>query len=51
MADDAIFTQVYGMTETTCTVTMFPFPEDDKTDSVGYIVPNLDANIVDAEHG
>lgn len=43
MADDGPFTQVWGMTETSCIATMFPFPEHDDTGSVGRLIPNLEA--------
>lgn len=43
MADDAPFTQVWGMTETSCIATMFPYPEHDDTGSVGRLIPNLEA--------
>jgi acyl-CoA synthetase (AMP-forming)/AMP-acid ligase II len=39
----APFTQVWGMTETSCIATMFPYPEDDNTGSVGRLVPNVEA--------
>lgn len=31
MADGSPFTQVWGMTETSCIATMFPYPEHDDT--------------------
>lgn len=40
---DIPFTQVWGMTETCCIATMFPYPEHDDTGSVGRLVPNLEA--------
>lgn len=43
MGDDGPFTQVWGMTETCCIATMFPFPEHDDTGSVGRLIPNLEA--------
>lgn len=43
MGDDSPFTQVWGMTETSCIATMFPFPEHDDTGSVGRLIPNLEA--------
>ena len=46
---DARFTQVWGMTETTCIATNFPYPEDDDTGSVGRPVPGLDLKLVDDE--
>lgn len=36
-------TQVYGMTETTCVATMFRWNEDDRTASVGRLIPNTEA--------
>ena len=47
---DAIFTQVWGMTETTCVVTNFPYPEADSTGSVGRPLPGMDIKLVD-DHG
>ncbi|TKA70547.1 hypothetical protein B0A49_07628 [Cryomyces minteri] len=41
------YTQVYGMTEASCCVTMLPYPEHDETGSVGRFLPNLDAKLVD----
>jgi 4-coumarate--CoA ligase len=38
----AIFTQVWGMTETSCVASKFYYPEDDNTGSVGYMMPNID---------
>lgn len=43
MGDDSPFTQVWGMTETSCVATMFPHPEHDDTGSVGRLIPNLEA--------
>lgn len=34
--------QVWGMTETSCIASMFQYPEDDRTGSVGRMVSNLD---------
>ena len=42
MSDGATFTQVWGMTETTCIATMFFYPENDTTGSVGRQIPNLE---------
>ena len=39
----APFTQVWGMTETSCVATMFAYPEHDDTGSVGRLIPNLEA--------
>lgn len=47
LAGDAPFTQVWGMTETSCIATRFSYPEDDKTGSVGYPLPELDTKLVD----
>jgi acyl-CoA synthetase (AMP-forming)/AMP-acid ligase II len=46
MGDNAPFTQVWGMTETSCVATNFPYPEHDDTGSVGRLVPNLEAKSV-----
>lgn len=46
MKDGAPFTQVWGMTETSCIATMFPYPEHDDTGSVGRLIPNLEAKYV-----
>lgn len=46
MGNDAPFTQVWGMTETSCVATMFPFPEHDDTGSVGRQIPNLEAKYI-----
>lgn len=42
MAKDSIYTQVWGMTETSCVATMFYWPENDRTGSVGRPIPNLE---------
>jgi acyl-CoA synthetase (AMP-forming)/AMP-acid ligase II len=47
LADDATLNQVWGMTETSCIATMFPWPEKDVTGSVGRLIPNLEAKLVD----
>ncbi|KAL8788489.1 MAG: hypothetical protein Q9195_007266 [Heterodermia aff. obscurata] len=39
-------TQVWGMTETTCMGLCFPWPERDRTGSIGRPLPNLDVKIV-----
>ncbi|KAJ5143403.1 uncharacterized protein N7515_002190 [Penicillium bovifimosum] len=49
MGDDSPFTQVWGMTETSCVATMFPYPEHDDTGSVGRLIPNLEAKLIDEE--
>lgn len=43
LADDAPVTQVWGMTETCCIATMFQYPEQDDTGSVGRLLPNVEA--------
>ena len=35
-------TQVWGMTETSCVGSMFYYPDDDETGSVGRMIANLD---------
>ncbi|KAK4624064.1 Phenylacetyl-CoA ligase epaB [Fulvia fulva] len=47
LAEGAPFTQVWGMTETSCIATRHPFPNDDETGSVGFPIPNLDIKLVD----
>jgi long-subunit acyl-CoA synthetase (AMP-forming) len=42
LPEDATVLQVWGMTETSCVASMFYYPEDDETGSVGRILPNLD---------
>lgn len=44
---DAVFNQVWGMTETSCIATLLPPSESDDTGSVGRPVPNLDIKLVD----
>lgn len=39
----AFCNQVWGMTEMSCIASMFHYPEDDDTGSVGHMLPNLDA--------
>jgi len=39
----ALVNQVWGMTETSCIASMFQFPEDDSSGSVGRMLPNIDA--------
>lgn len=46
MVDGAPFTQVWGMTETSCVGMMFPHPENDETGSVGRLISNLEAKCV-----
>lgn len=47
LSPDAPFTQVWGMTETSCVATIFYYPEHDVTGSVGRMMPNLDCKLVD----
>ncbi|KAK0118804.1 hypothetical protein ONS95_007684 [Cadophora gregata] len=47
LAPGALVNQVWGMTETSCIASMFYYPEDDVTGSVGRMLPGLDAKIVD----
>lgn len=42
MGDGASFTQVWGMTETSCIATMFPHDELDVTGSIGRLIPNME---------
>ncbi|KAJ5542743.1 hypothetical protein N7535_005167 [Penicillium sp. DV-2018c] len=49
MGDNSPFTQVWGMTETSCVATMFPYPEHDDTGSVGRLIGNLEAKLIDEE--
>lgn len=39
--------QVWGMTETSCVGSMFYYPEDDETGSVGRMLPGLDVKVID----
>lgn len=43
LAPEARCNQVWGMTETSCVASMFQYPEDDRTGSVGRILPNMEA--------
>lgn len=43
MAENSPFTQVWGMTETSCVATQFNYPEHDDTGSVGRLLPNVEA--------
>lgn len=43
LEDGVPFNQVWGMTETSCMATLFPYPEKDTTGSVGRLLPNLEA--------
>ena len=47
LAREATVTQVWGMTETSCICSQFDIPEDDDTGSVGYMLPGVDAKLVD----
>lgn len=47
IGNDVPFTQVWGMTETSCIATRFPYPEKDTTGSVGRPMPNLDLKLID----
>jgi acyl-CoA synthetase (AMP-forming)/AMP-acid ligase II len=49
MSPGAPFTQVFGMTETTCIYMWFDYPEDDLTGSVGRVRPGIDVKLVDDE--
>ncbi|KAF2270820.1 acetyl-CoA synthetase-like protein [Lojkania enalia] len=44
---DAPFTQIRAMTETSCYASLFYYPENDDTGSVGRFVPNLDVKLID----
>ncbi|KAH8725360.1 4-coumarate-CoA ligase-like protein [Phaeosphaeriaceae sp. PMI808] len=46
---DTPFNQVWGMSETSCIATMVHYPEHDPTGSVGRLLPNHDAKLVDEE--
>ena len=43
----ATVTQVWGMTETSCIASMLHYPEPDTTGSVGRMLPNVDAKLID----
>jgi long-subunit acyl-CoA synthetase (AMP-forming) len=47
IGEDVPLTQVWGMTETSCIATRFPYPERDTTGSVGRPLPNIDLKLVD----
>ncbi|KAJ5483836.1 Phenylacetyl-CoA ligase epaB [Penicillium diatomitis] len=49
LGKDVPFNQVWGMTETSCIATMFRYPECDDTGSVGRLIPNLEAKLIDEE--
>lgn len=42
LSPEATFTQVWGMTETSCVASIFYYPAKDDTGSVGFFMPNLD---------
>ncbi|PYH81200.1 AMP-binding enzyme [Aspergillus uvarum CBS 121591] len=46
LAKGVPLTQGWGMTETCCAAMMFPYPEGDDTGSVGRLVPNVEAKLV-----
>ncbi|KAF3007955.1 hypothetical protein E8E13_011319 [Curvularia kusanoi] len=41
------FTQVFGMTESSCFASILPYPEGDTTASVGRFLPTLDVKLLD----
>ena len=48
LADDTPFTQVWGMTETSCTCSMTPYEDgNENTGSVGKMLPNMIAKLCD----
>ncbi|EEH33848.1 4-coumarate-CoA ligase [Paracoccidioides lutzii Pb01] len=47
LSPGAPYTQVWGMTETTCIATMFYYPEHDDTGSVGRQIPSLEIKLID----
>ncbi|KAJ5342787.1 AMP-dependent synthetase/ligase [Penicillium brevicompactum] len=49
MGYNSPFTQVWGMTETSCVATCFPYPEHDDTGSVGRLIANLEAKLIDED--
>jgi 4-coumarate--CoA ligase len=49
LRSDTPFNQVWGMSETSCIATMIHYPEHDPTGSVGRLLPNHDAKLVDEE--
>ncbi|KPI35975.1 putative acyl-coenzyme A synthetase [Cyphellophora attinorum] len=49
-ADGATFTQVWGMTETTSAISLFYWPDEDETGSVGNrFLPHTDVKLIDDE--
>ncbi|KAH8585761.1 hypothetical protein B0O99DRAFT_696168 [Bisporella sp. PMI_857] len=49
ISPEGSISNVWGMTETSCIATMFYHPEDDITGSVGRLLPNMDAKLIDEE--
>ncbi|KAK2781973.1 hypothetical protein FQN52_000333 [Onygenales sp. PD_12] len=49
MGPGAPYTQVWGMTETSCVATMFNYPESDDTGSIGRPVVSLEMKLIDDE--
>ncbi|PGG98719.1 hypothetical protein GX51_06647 [Blastomyces parvus] len=49
MGPGATYTQVWGMTETTCVATKFAYPENDDTGSIGRPVASLEMKLIDDE--
>jgi len=49
LSPDATTTQVWGMTETSCIATRFWPGERDDTGSVGYLIPGLEAKLIDSD--
>ncbi|OQU99890.1 AMP-binding enzyme domain-containing protein [Cladophialophora immunda] len=47
LGPETSFTQVWGMTETSCVASKFYYPERDDTGSVGHMMPNLDVKLID----
>ncbi|KAF3386878.1 putative acyl-coenzyme A synthetase [Penicillium rolfsii] len=47
LAPGVPLTQGWGMTESCCASMMFPYPECDETGSVGRLVPNIEAKLLD----
>ncbi|EEP79425.1 hypothetical protein UREG_04271 [Uncinocarpus reesii 1704] len=47
LGDDGRYTQVWGMTETSCVATRFVWPEDDTTGSVGRPIACLEMKLID----
>ncbi|EXJ75357.1 uncharacterized protein A1O5_02053 [Cladophialophora psammophila CBS 110553] len=47
LSEDCPVTQVWGMTESSCSATRFEYPEKDATGSIGRLIPNLEMKLVD----